>query len=516
MSKYDNDESLLPPDLEEERLKLLTQGFAKFNRKVYTSFTDALCICDKSDYESICQHISDSNITVDDVKEYSETFWSRGQFDLPDWDKIMRKIKQAEAKREEISLMRKNTKEYISKYPNPYINLPLSNPVTTKSFSPFTQEEDKYLLCFITRYGYGNWGKIQQAVRRCPLLCFDWYIKILTENEIQKRCEKLMKMISKDLDSTTTRAKTINDLKSKIKVLKDSEKDEKLKQQQQLQQQNNKSSEVKPVKIHKELDTKEILSNFSEEIQKYVSMKVVLSMNKGIDHIVNELCEKYEKKYTKKLLSQLINILCIKSKYPVFIYYIILQDEKHTRWHMKDEYKGLYTDVIDDKIDLTKVKKQINKKTKPQSSSSSDSKNTKESKKEKKKKEVKIDSLFTSTTNTTSTSSPTKMIQPVLLSNIHNDNDFESDNDEDDKIVIVKHKDGKEKKSKEHDEDNDVIVIKSNKKDNKMEEEGDNDDDDDVIVVKSDSKKRHRDNNDEKNDKSIKRQKTIIESFGSK
>lgn len=40
MSKYDT-EPLLPPELEKERLKLLDEGYSKFNRRNYSLFCEA-------------------------------------------------------------------------------------------------------------------------------------------------------------------------------------------------------------------------------------------------------------------------------------------------------------------------------------------------------------------------------------------------------------------------------------------------------------------------------------------
>merc|ERR1712194_140476 len=69
----------------------------------------------------------------------------------------------------------------------------------------YTEEEDAFLLCMMHRHGYGAVERIRVEIRAAPQFRFDWYFKSRNSNEIQKRCDAIVKMVEKEIDERRKR-----------------------------------------------------------------------------------------------------------------------------------------------------------------------------------------------------------------------------------------------------------------------------------------------------------------------
>eukprot|EP00543_Licmophora_paradoxa_P000059 CAMPEP_0202451678 /NCGR_PEP_ID=MMETSP1360-20130828/10063_1 /ASSEMBLY_ACC=CAM_ASM_000848 /TAXON_ID=515479 /ORGANISM="Licmophora paradoxa, Strain CCMP2313" /LENGTH=392 /DNA_ID=CAMNT_0049070309 /DNA_START=132 /DNA_END=1310 /DNA_ORIENTATION=- len=65
----------------------------------------------------------------------------------------------------------------------------------------FTAEEDRYLLCWTHKFGYGQWEAIKMSIRRSPEFRFDYFLRSLPVELIGRRCEQLMKAAEKEVES---------------------------------------------------------------------------------------------------------------------------------------------------------------------------------------------------------------------------------------------------------------------------------------------------------------------------
>ena len=64
----------------------------------------------------------------------------------------------------------------------------------------YQEEEDAFLVAMMYRHGYGAAERIRMAIRRAWQFRFDWYFKSRSAQEIQKRCDVLVKIIEKEND----------------------------------------------------------------------------------------------------------------------------------------------------------------------------------------------------------------------------------------------------------------------------------------------------------------------------
>ena len=56
----------------------------------------------------------------------------------------------------------------------------------------FSEEEDKYLLCLMFKYGYKNWNSIKFHILLDPLMKFDINLKMKNENELNDRANYII------------------------------------------------------------------------------------------------------------------------------------------------------------------------------------------------------------------------------------------------------------------------------------------------------------------------------------
>merc|ERR1719223_887302 len=64
----------------------------------------------------------------------------------------------------------------------------------------YTEEEDAFLLCMMHRHGFGSVERIRLEIRRAWQFRFDWYFKSRSSQEIQKRCEAIVKIVEKEVE----------------------------------------------------------------------------------------------------------------------------------------------------------------------------------------------------------------------------------------------------------------------------------------------------------------------------
>jgi SWI/SNF-related matrix-associated actin-dependent regulator of chromatin subfamily A member 5 len=67
-----------------------------------------------------------------------------------------------------------------------------------KSFV-YQQEEDAFLLTMMHRHGYGAARRIQLEIRRAWQFRFNWFFKSRSPEEIQKRCDVLVRVVEKEV-----------------------------------------------------------------------------------------------------------------------------------------------------------------------------------------------------------------------------------------------------------------------------------------------------------------------------
>eukprot|EP00580_Thalassiosira_gravida_P020027 CAMPEP_0201664602 /NCGR_PEP_ID=MMETSP0494-20130426/6012_1 /ASSEMBLY_ACC=CAM_ASM_000839 /TAXON_ID=420259 /ORGANISM="Thalassiosira gravida, Strain GMp14c1" /LENGTH=911 /DNA_ID=CAMNT_0048143393 /DNA_START=1 /DNA_END=2736 /DNA_ORIENTATION=- len=193
----------LPPLLNEEQIdekaRLLAEGFADWSRHHYSAFVKASGKYGRTSYANIA---SDVGKPVGAIQTYSEAFWDENfgkeRIGGSEYDRVVKLIERGEKKIDDIKGIQRGTRVLISLFENPWVELQFTH-VNTKD-KKFTADEDRFLLCWAHKYGYGQWEAIKFAIRRSSNFRFDYFLKSLPPETIGRRCEQLMKAAEKEVE----------------------------------------------------------------------------------------------------------------------------------------------------------------------------------------------------------------------------------------------------------------------------------------------------------------------------
>jgi len=200
----------LPPLLSEEKQlekkRLLSEGFTDWGRTHYTAFVKASARFGRANYAKIAPEVGKP---LSAIKDYAQSFWDdkigRARFSEHEYDRVIKIIERGEKKLREIEALERGTKILISLFDNPWVELEFSY-VNCKD-KMFTIEEDRYLLCWAHKFGYGQWGAIKMAIRRSQRFRFDYFLRSLPIDALGRRCEQLMKAAEREVEQLEKQAR---------------------------------------------------------------------------------------------------------------------------------------------------------------------------------------------------------------------------------------------------------------------------------------------------------------------
>lgn len=195
-SRIDNAESLTEEE-EEERKKLYEKGFSNWSKKDFATFIHACSKYGRKDLESISSDLEGK--TLDEVKKYSKTFWSRYK-EVNDYERHIAKIEKGESELEKQADIQGQLTEKVTRHRVPLQQLKIHYTQPTKGKN-YTEEEDRFLIVMLEKYGYGTenvYDKIRREIKQSPLFRFDWFLKSRTSQEIARRCNTLISLIQKE------------------------------------------------------------------------------------------------------------------------------------------------------------------------------------------------------------------------------------------------------------------------------------------------------------------------------
>merc|ERR1711871_1384518 len=188
---------VLPADLMAEKERLISEGYANWNKLMFSAFVRACGKYGRNAHDLIAYEVG---VTAEEIKDYSKTFWGRGPTAFAEsnlWDRYVKQIKKGEDRLEEIQRIESATAQLIGIYSNPWEEL--SFKYSSQQGRTFREDQDRYLLCFTQIHGYGNWDKVRQSITKCDKFKFDYYLNSCSSDAIGKRCETLMRSAEREL-----------------------------------------------------------------------------------------------------------------------------------------------------------------------------------------------------------------------------------------------------------------------------------------------------------------------------
>ena len=202
--------------------------------------------------------------TPEEVEKYIKVFKKKID-EFPKGDKIMARINKSESEKnknnenqsiidEYFNILTENEEDFCDIFSK--IKIVYKDYKSKKSINNnkefFNEEEDKYLLCLLFKYGYRNWNPIKFHILTDPFMKFNINMKMKTEQELTDRSNYLINCLKLEI-------KRIKEKKAQL--LKEKEIQAKNKQKSKLRKKNDKTIKniinLKKVNGHYELDTDE-------------------------------------------------------------------------------------------------------------------------------------------------------------------------------------------------------------------------------------------------------------------
>ncbi len=194
-----NAEPLTEED-EAEKAELLQQGYANWSRREFTQFIQ---VCAKYGRNSITAIASEfPEKTLDEVREYAKAFWTN-YTQIEGYERYISQIEAGEEKIRKSKLQKEALRVKLSEYSNPLQELVLKFPPATTNRRVFSEEEDRYILVQLYRFGLDRadlYERIRDSIRSSPLFRFDFFFQSRTPSEISRRAQTLLACVVKEIE----------------------------------------------------------------------------------------------------------------------------------------------------------------------------------------------------------------------------------------------------------------------------------------------------------------------------
>jgi len=192
-----------------EKAHLAEQGFSNWSRKDFGTFVTLSAKYGRKNFAMIAQEMETKD--EKDVRKYAKVFWERYK-EMPNWEKFINTIETGEEKSAKISQQKKMLRKKIEMYRVPLQQLKLSYSVSTTNKKVYTEEEDRFLLVQLDKFGLDAENlheKIRDEIRESPTFRFDWFFLSRTSLEISRRCTTLISTVARELEENGTSVATV-------------------------------------------------------------------------------------------------------------------------------------------------------------------------------------------------------------------------------------------------------------------------------------------------------------------
>jgi SWI/SNF-related matrix-associated actin-dependent regulator of chromatin subfamily A member 5 len=176
--------------------------------------------------------------TTEEIIKYIKVFKKRID-DFPNGDRIMARINKSENEKNKNYEYQSIIDEYynllIEDEEDESCNIFSKIKISYKEYKNkkavnnnkelFNEEEDKYLLCLLIKYGYRNWNPIKFHILTDPFMKFNINMKMKTEQELMDRANYIINCLKLEIKKVKEK---------KEQMLKEKEKEQKNVQKSKL------------------------------------------------------------------------------------------------------------------------------------------------------------------------------------------------------------------------------------------------------------------------------------------
>ena len=200
-----DDATPLTEEEQERKSRMSEQGFGHWNRRDFQQFVNGSAKHGRYSYDHIAEDVDGKNAR--EVKEYAQVFWKH-YTEIQDYPKYIATIEGGEEKARKLNNQRRMLRDKMRAYRVPLQQLRLNYSVSTTNKKVYTEEEDRFLLVMLDRYGVDGEGiheRIRDEIRESPLFRFDWFFLSRTPIEIGRRCTTLLTTVAREFEASDVR-----------------------------------------------------------------------------------------------------------------------------------------------------------------------------------------------------------------------------------------------------------------------------------------------------------------------
>lgn len=194
----DDAEALTEAEIEEKE-RLAEEGFGDWNKRDFQQFINASAKHGRKNYAAIAADI-DSKDTRE-VADYAKVFWTRYK-EIANFEKHINAIKEGELRTQRVAEQGELLRKKMKMYRVPLQQLKLNYTVSTTNKKVYTEEEDRFLLVMLDKYGLDGddlYEKLRDEIRESPLFRFDWFFLSRTPQELSRRCATLITTVTREM-----------------------------------------------------------------------------------------------------------------------------------------------------------------------------------------------------------------------------------------------------------------------------------------------------------------------------
>lgn len=195
---------------EEEKLlkeELLKQGYDNWNRRDFNHFISLNAKYGRNSIALIANEMEDK--TIEEVREYAQKFWQSYE-EIDGYERYLNLIEVGEEKILKVKLQKESLRRKMAQFKYPLQELVLKYPPITTSKRTFSDEEDRFLLVQLYRFGLDRadiYDRIKDAIKDSPLFKFDFFLQSRNTSELSRRCTTLLACILKELSPEKSNGK---------------------------------------------------------------------------------------------------------------------------------------------------------------------------------------------------------------------------------------------------------------------------------------------------------------------
>lgn len=142
---------------------------------------------------------------------------------------VSRSCRSARVGGKKIESQKKMLQKKMAQYRVPLQQLKINYSVSTTNKKVYTEEEDRFLLVLLDRFGIDSdnlYENIRDEIRDSPLFRFDWFFLSRTPIEISRRCTTLLTTVAREFEDASASKSNGTNGKAVKRELEDEENDE--------------------------------------------------------------------------------------------------------------------------------------------------------------------------------------------------------------------------------------------------------------------------------------------------